>query len=119
MKDPETILIRQTGNVQSGRQIRFTGRQQIAEMEPILKGYIRDAVEVEKSGAKIEKKKTGDYPVPEELIRKFEEDPDYQAAFAALTPGRRRSYLLHFADAKQSRTRAAFERAGAGGAGHV
>ena len=105
MQDPENILIQQTENVQSGRQIRLTSLQQIVEMEGVLKDYIRNAIDIEKSGLKVEKKKTEDYPVPEELIRRFEEDPDYHVAFEALTPGRQRGYLLHFAGAKQSATR--------------
>lgn len=107
MDDPEEILIQQTENVQSGRQIRFTSLREIEEMEPVLAAYIRKAVQIEKSGAKVEKKKTEDYPVPEELIRKFEEDPILHEAFEALTPGRKRGYLLHFSSAKQSSTRAA------------
>jgi uncharacterized protein YdeI (YjbR/CyaY-like superfamily) len=107
MADPEAILVQQTENVQSSRQIRFTGLQQITEMEPVLKAYIHNAAAVEKAGLSVEKKKTEDYPVPEELIRRFEEDPDYHVAFEALTPGRQRGYLLHFSGAKQSATREA------------
>ncbi|MBT3337195.1 MAG: hypothetical protein HN855_09670 [Anaerolineae bacterium] len=105
MKDPKGILIASTENMQSARQIRFTNVEQVAELETILKVYIAEAVEVEKSGAKIEPKKTSDFEMPEELQAKFEADPVFKAAFEALTPGRKRGYLLYFAQPKQSKTR--------------
>jgi len=107
MKDPHKRLIRQTENVQSGRQIRFTGLEDILAERGTLKTYIEDAIAVEKAGLKVEKKKTSDMPYPEEWLQKLEESPDLNAAFEALTPGRQRGYLLHFADAKQSKTRIA------------
>jgi len=107
MKDPAGLLIQQTENVQSGRQIRFTDLDQIAAMENVLKAYIHDAIEVEKAGLKIEKKTTADFEVPAEFQTKLAELPPLKAAFEALTPGRQRGYLLHFASAKQSKTREA------------
>jgi len=107
MKDPAGILVQQTGNVQSGRQIRFTSLGQIAGMENVLKAYIHDAIEVEKAGLKIEKKTTADFEVVEEFQAKLAELPALKTAFEALTPGRQRGYLLHFASAKQSKTREA------------
>ncbi len=105
MKDPKGILIQQTRNVQAGRQIRFPSINEIVEMEPLLKEYIKEAIEVEKSGRKIIKKKTEDYPVPEEFQSKLEEDPALKDAFEALTPGRQRAYLYYFSSAKLSKTR--------------
>lgn len=105
MPDPNGILIQQTANVQSSRQIRFTALQEIVEMEPTLKAYIAEAVAVEKSGLEVEFKPTEEFPYPEEFIDKLEEVPGLQDAFEALTPGRQRGYLLHFAGAKQSKTR--------------
>ena len=105
LKDPNGILIQQTENVQSARQIRFTNVQEIVEMEPILKAYIDEAIEVEKAGLEVEFKKTTEFTVPEEFINKLEEVPGLQDAFEALTPGRQRAYLLHFSAAKQSKTR--------------
>ena len=107
LKDPEGILIRQTENVQAGRQIRFTDVQQIVEKEAVLKAYILEAVELEKSGRKVELKKTSEYSVPEELQTKFAEVPALKTAFEALTPGRQRAYLFHFSQPKQSKTREA------------
>lgn len=107
LKDPEGILIQQTKNVQSGRQIRFTHMGEIVEMEPTLKAYIREAIEVEKAGLKVIKKTTEEYPVPEELQKKLDEIPRLKKAFYALTPGRQRGYLFYFAQPKLSKTREA------------
>lgn len=107
LKDPKNVLIQQTENVQSARQIRFTNTEQIRELEPVLKAYIREAVEVERSGAKVPLKKTAEYAVPEEFQAKLDELPALQKAFQALTPGRQRAYLFHFSQPKQAKTRAA------------
>ncbi|WP_298733390.1 YdeI family protein [uncultured Chitinophaga sp.] len=104
--DPEGILIQQTENVQSARQIRFTSLQQITSMARVLKSYIYEAIEVEKAGLKVEMKKTSDYPVPEEFQEKLDKMPALKKAFEALTPGRQRGYLFYFSSAKQSKTRA-------------
>lgn len=105
LHDVEGILIRQTENVQAARQIRFTSAQEIIRMEPILKSYILEAIEVEEAGLKVAYKKTEEFPHPEELETAFKEDPALQAAFAALTPGRQRAYLLYFSTPKQTKTR--------------
>ncbi|MCX6050727.1 MAG: YdeI family protein [Chloroflexi bacterium] len=107
LKDPNGMLIQQTQNVQSARQIRFTSVQEIVEMEAILKAYIFEAVEVEKSGLQVDFKKTTEFNMPEEFINKLEEVPGLQDAFEALTPGRQRGYLLHFSAPKQAKTREA------------
>ncbi len=107
LRDANGILIRQTENVQSGRQIRFTNLREIVEMEPILKSYICEAIEVEKAGSKVDLKKTSEFAVPEEFQNKLDEIPALKAAFEALTPGRQRGYILYFSQAKQSKTRAA------------
>ncbi|WP_221567533.1 YdeI family protein [Alkalihalobacillus sp. TS-13] len=103
LKDAHGILVQQTENVQAARQIRFTSVQEIVEMEPILKAYIHEAIEVEKAGLEV-KKKT-EFNIPEELQNKFDEIPDLKSAFEALTPGRQRAYILYFSKAKQSKTR--------------
>jgi len=107
LKDPKRILIQQTKNVQSGRQIRFTNVREIIEMEPILKAYVREAIEVEKAGLKVKLKETSAFKVPGEFQRKLDETPALKKAFAALTPGRQRGYLFYFSAAKQSKTREA------------
>ena len=106
LQDADGILIRQTENVQAGRQIRFTSVQEIRRLERTLKAYIREAIEVEKSGLKVELKTTAEYAVPEEFQSRLDTDPALKAAFEALTPGRQRAYIFHFSQAKQSATRA-------------
>jgi uncharacterized protein YdeI (YjbR/CyaY-like superfamily) len=105
LKDANGILIQQTENVQAARQIRFTNVREIVEMEPILKAYVREAIEVEKTGLKVDYKKTSEFKIPEEFQRKLDEIPALKAAFDALTPGRQRGYVLYFSAAKQSKTR--------------
>ena len=107
LKDPDGILIQQTKNVQSARQIRFTNVQEIIELEPILKAYILEAVDVEKSGLQVDFKPTEEFTFPEEFVNALEEVPGLQDAFDALTPGRQRGYILYFSAAKQSKTRKA------------
>ncbi|MEG9295361.1 YdeI family protein [Mangrovibacillus sp. Mu-81] len=105
LKDSHGILIQQTENVQSARQIRFTNAGEIVEMETILKAYIQEAIEIEKAGLEVEFKKNADYTIPEELQTKFDDSSHFKAAFEALTPGRQRAYILYFSKAKQSKTR--------------
>lgn len=107
LKDPDHILIIQTENVQAARQVRFTNAQQIELLGPILKAYIQEAIEVEKSGLKVEFKKTEEFNMPEEFQEYLDEMPDFKSAFEALTPGRQRAYLLYFSAPKQSKTRVA------------
>ncbi|MFV1884945.1 MAG: YdeI/OmpD-associated family protein [Balneola sp.] len=107
LNDPNKNLIQPTRNSQSSRQIRFTDVSQILEQENQIKGIIKSAIEVEKKGLKVEFKGTDEFEIPQELLDKFEEDPNYKEAFYALTPGRQRGYLLHFSGASQSETRAA------------
>ncbi|PJZ25556.1 hypothetical protein CH352_17320 [Leptospira hartskeerlii] len=107
LKDPKGILIQQTKNVQSARQIRFTNIKEIDRLKTSLKSYIKNAIEVEKSGQKVNFKKTKEFDMPEEFLSKLEESPNLRSAFDSLTPGRQRGYLLHFSSAKQSKTREA------------
>lgn len=107
LKDPNGILIQQTENVQAARQIRFTSVQEILEMEPNLKAYIFEAIEVEKAGLKVNFKKATEFTLPEEFINKLEEVPGLQDAFDGLTPGRQRGYILYFSAPKQAKTREA------------
>ncbi len=106
LKDARGILITQTENTQAARQIRFTNLQEIEELEPVIKAYIHEAIEVEKSGLKVNFKKTTEFSMPEEFQNKLDELPALKTAFEALTPGRQRAYFLHFSAPKQSKTRA-------------
>lgn len=107
LKDTDNVLIQQTKNVQSARQMRFTGISEITKQQAILKRYVAEAIAVEKAGLKVELKKTADYEVPEEFEQKLKAMPALKKAFQALTPGRQRAYLFHFSGAKQSKTREA------------
>lgn len=105
MNDAGNILIQQTKNVQSARQIRFTASKAIVQLKETLKAYIYEAVEIEKAGLKVPLKRTKDYDVPKEFQEKLDAMPALKKAFHALTPGRQRAYLFHFSQAKQSKTR--------------
>jgi uncharacterized protein YdeI (YjbR/CyaY-like superfamily) len=105
LNDANGILIKQTENVQAGRQIRFTNVREIVEMETILKAYIYEAIEVEKVGLKVNFRKTTEFTIPEEFQNKLDEIPALKTAFDALTPGRQRAYILYFSAPKQSKTR--------------
>ena len=107
LQDAEGILVQQTENVQAARQVRFTSVQQIVEREAVLKAYIYEAIEVERSGLKVALKKTAEFEMPEEFQQKLDEDDVLKTAFETLTPGRQRAYLLYFSGPKQSKTREA------------
>ncbi len=104
LEDADGILVK-PGKTQAGRQVRFTNRQEILEMEPMLKAYIEEAIRVENAGLKVKKRETSDFEIPEELQIKLDENPALKNAFEGLTPGRQRGYLHYFASAKQSKTR--------------
>jgi uncharacterized protein YdeI (YjbR/CyaY-like superfamily) len=107
LKDANGILIQQTENVQAARQIRFTHVREIVELEPTLKAYIHEAMEVEKAGLKVRLKQSSEFRIPEEFQNKLAANPGLKTAFKALTPGRQRGYLLYFCAPKQSKTRVA------------
>lgn len=107
LKDSHGLLVKQTENVQAERQVRFTNLQEVLEVEPILKEYILEAIEVEKAGLKVEYKKTTEFPISEEFQSRLDVMPELKTAFESLTPGRQRAYLLYFSQPKQSKTRVA------------
>jgi uncharacterized protein YdeI (YjbR/CyaY-like superfamily) len=106
LADSKQLLV-QLGQVQAGRVMKFTSAKEIAASAPTIRKYVREAIAVEKAGLRVQPKKTSDFPVPEELRERFRKEPQFKRAFDALTPGRQRGYLYHFAAAKQSATRAA------------
>ena len=105
LKDPKKILVQQTENVQSARQIRFTDIHEIIKNRHTLKTYIKEAISIYKAGLKVEFKKTTEYKIPQEFQTVLDDMPDLKIAFEALTPGRQRGYLLYFSAAKQAKTR--------------
>jgi uncharacterized protein YdeI (YjbR/CyaY-like superfamily) len=106
LKDPKKVLV-QLGQVHAGRVMKFTSAKDVTAKAATIKAYVREAIAVEKAGLRMKPKTTSDFPVPEELSERFRKDPRFKRAFEALTPGRQRSYLYHFAAAKQSSTRTA------------
>ncbi|MDF9796118.1 uncharacterized protein YdeI (YjbR/CyaY-like superfamily) [Catalinimonas alkaloidigena] len=104
LKDPKKILQQQGKSSQSARLIKFTNPEQIIQQQEVLKTYILEAIEIEKSGVKVEFKKNPE-PTPEELFQKFDENPALKKAFYALTPGRQRGYIIHFSQPKKTETR--------------
>ena len=107
MKDSKGILIQQTENVQSARQVRFTNSKQVVKLKGTLKAYIFEAVKIEEAGLKVQLKKPAEFKMAEEFKNKLDKMPALKKAFEALTPGRQRGYLLHFSSAKQAKTREA------------
>jgi len=107
LKDPKRILQRAGEHTQAGRWIKFTSVKDITALRSTLMDYIDEAIQIEESGKKVELKKPSEYAIPEELQTKLDENGDLKAAFEALTPGRRKSYIFHISSAKQSKTKAA------------
>ena len=105
LTDADGILIQQTKNVQAARQIRFTDVREIIEMKSSVKAYIKEAIELEKAGAKVVLKPSAEFDMPEEFQHQLKSSAALKKAFYALTPGRQRAYLLYFSSAKQSKTR--------------
>lgn len=106
LQDAHRVLV-SPGESQAVRQIRFTSADEVAVMEPIIRSYVSEAIEVERAGLKAPMKETSDFTIPEEFQVRLDEDPALKSAFEALTPGRQRAYLHHFAAPKQSTTRIA------------
>ena len=107
LKDPKHILERIGEHTQAGRWIKFTSPREITALRSILQDYLYEAIELEESGKKIELKKPSEYPIHEELQSRLDDDAVLTVAFAALTPGRRKSYIFHVSSAKQAKTRVA------------
>jgi uncharacterized protein YdeI (YjbR/CyaY-like superfamily) len=107
LKDKKGLLVQQTENVQSARQLRFTGVEEIIKMRATIKAYIKEAMEVEKAGLKVALKKPEEFKMAEEFRLVLDDMPELKAAFYNLTPGRQRAYLLHFSSPKQAKTREA------------
>ena len=106
LKDPKHIL-KKIGQQQAGRWIKFTSLREIAAQRSTLKDYLHEAIALEKSGKKVQLKKPSEYPIPEELQRRLDDDAVLRSAFATLTPGRRKSYIFYVSSAKHAKTRVA------------
>ena len=105
LKDSKGILVQQTANVQSARQMRFADLAAINEQKVRVETFLRKAIAVEQSGARVKMKSLAEFEMPEEFLKRLDDEPRLAEAFHALTPGRQKGYLLYFAGAKQSATR--------------
>lgn len=106
LKDPKGLLVDNGPNSQAGRRFEFTSVGELTKLAPVIRAYIKEAIALEKSGQKV-KFKAKPQSVPKELKEIFVKNPKFKKAFAALTPGRQRAYILYFSGAKQSSTRSA------------
>lgn len=107
LKDPKQILERIGDHTQAARWIKFTSSREITLLRSTLTNYLYEAIALEESGKKVVLKKPAEYPIPEELQGRLDEDAVLRAAFEALTPGRRKSYSFHVSSAMQAKTRTA------------
>jgi uncharacterized protein YdeI (YjbR/CyaY-like superfamily) len=107
MKDDQGLLIQQTANVQSARQLRFKNVEEILTSKSIITSYIEEAIKIDKAGLKLQLKETAEYEIPFEFKNALDNMPEVKNAFYSLTPGRQRGYLLYFSAAKQAKTREA------------
>lgn len=105
LKDTKNILVQQTENVQSARQLRFKSADEIIKNKAFVKSYVKEAITISRSGLKVELKNTHEYKIPEEFQIVLDDMPELKKAFQALTPGRQRGYLLYFSAPRQSKTR--------------
>lgn len=107
LKDTDGLLVQQTENVQSARQIRFTSLAEIVKLKVIIKAYVNEAIDIEKAGLRVDMKPTAAFKMPDVFERLLADMPDLKSAFYQLTPGRQRGYLLYFSSPKQAKTREA------------
>ena len=107
LKDSRGHLVPPGEHSQAAMRMQFTSLKQIKGLEPTLKRFVDQAVALEEAGLKVDFKEKHELELPDELRDRLAKDPDLSAAFDALTPGRRRGYVLYFVGAKQSATRAA------------
>jgi uncharacterized protein YdeI (YjbR/CyaY-like superfamily) len=105
LEDPKKLLVAAGENSQSSRQLRYTSVKDIKRDKKHIEAILAEAIKTEQAGKKVAFKSVGEFPMPEELKQKFADDPAFEKAFHALTPGRQRGYLLHFSESKQSSTR--------------
>jgi len=104
LKDAKSLLVKPGENTQGGRLIKFKTVQEITKLKASIKSYIKEAIEVEKLGLKIEPMEK-ELVLPDELLAIFKKNATFKKAFNALTPGRQRAYNMFFTAAKQSTTR--------------
>lgn len=104
LSDPQKLLVAPGENSRAARKLPFTSVEQIEARKALISDYMAEAIEIEKKGLKVDML-PDDLAPPDELTQALAADPDLARAFAALTPGRRRGWTLHIAQARQSPTR--------------
>lgn len=107
LDDPQGLLVQQTPRVQAARQIRFTSLADIEQRRAAVVACLQQAMALERAGARVPLKTVAQFDMPEEFRQRLDDDDALAEAFRALTPGRQKAYLLHFAGAKQAATRTA------------
>jgi uncharacterized protein YdeI (YjbR/CyaY-like superfamily) len=106
LKDSKKVLVQNGPNSNAPRRLEFKSKQDVKKLASTIKSYINEAIKIEESGQKVETKKTAT-PIPVELKKAFTQNSKLKKAFAELTPGRQRAYLIHFSSAQQSATKTA------------
>lgn len=104
LQDPDGVLERQGPNTRHADCIRFTDTDGPARLEPTIRAYLAEAMRYAEQGL-LPPKETTEVDLPPELVEVLDSDPDLAEAFAALTPGRQKSWALFLNDAKTSATR--------------
>ena len=105
IEDSLGLLRRQGENTQAAMRLEFSAGEPVRKS--VVKTYARQAIAVEKAGLAVDFKARRELEFPEELTRALAADRRLANAFDALTPGRRRGYVLHFAGARRPETRVA------------
>ena len=105
LKDPKGILEKPGENTQAARIIRITDGSQVDRLTATIKAYVREAIQVEESGQKVDRSAAQNLELPSELQTRLDQDTSLRTAFEALTPGRQRAYAIHISGAKQAKTR--------------
>jgi uncharacterized protein YdeI (YjbR/CyaY-like superfamily) len=106
LKDPEGLLQKQGPNTKHPDCIRFTDNDAPTRLEPVIRAYLAEAMAYAEQDL-VPPKVPTEVDLPDELVEALDADPDLAEAFAALTPGRQKSWALHLNDAKAKATRIA------------
>ena len=106
LDDPEGHLEFAGEHSRIVKLLRFQSLEEISQAIDIARGFIRQAMAFEVKGLKVEVA-PAEFQVPPDIAEVLAADAVLSAAWAALTPGRQRSWVLNFSQAIQSVTRLA------------
>ena len=104
LEDPQGLLEAPGPNSRLGRYLKFETLEEVLLKRLYCQDLLAEAIALEQSGVKA-KREAPQELLPEELLQRLLAEPTLQSAFAALTPGRQRSHILHIGGAKQVETR--------------